>query len=95
MQISYGGPWVFMRLRSILFQPLGSNTYKGITIPNQQKSVQNVEQLAPLSTITQNNLVGHGEFTKRRKLGKRRYLTFRSKFSKPYDRTTLKLGTNL
>ena len=35
------------------------------------------------------------EFTKRPNLGKPRYLTIRSKFSKSYDRNTLKLGKDL
>ena len=63
-------------------------------IPKWLKIVRNLKITTLIGTI-QNNLVDAGRFTSRRKLGKQRYLTLHLKFSKPYDRNTLKLGTNL
>ena len=56
-----------------------------------EKIVRNVK-ITTLIGTTQNNLVDTGRFTRRQKLGKRRYLTFRSKFSKPYDKKTHELA---
>ena len=61
-----------------------------LVMPKQQKFVWNLK-LKSLPITTQNDLVDRGGFTKQRNLGKGTYLTFRSKFSKPYERNTLKL----
>ena len=63
-------------------------------IPKWLKIVRNLKITTLIGTI-QNNLVDTSRFTSRRKLGKQRYLTLHLKFSKPYNRNTLKLGTNL